>query len=164
MRRSLAGHLADEPVREAVTMALYVSLVLEAALIVLPEEEERGDLVAVPAIWGTTVGLALTHVFAFSLAAALAAGGRSLRTARAAALLQLAAAALIALLASVPFVVLSSGAAYEIAEILLGGLVALAGLLVARGAGANWFRAILFALVILLVASFIVGVKAGLGH
>src|SRR5262245_49555690 len=57
----------SEAVREAVTMALYVSIVLGAefvAVVDLAEEEPS----TIGAIWGTAIGVALAHVFAFNLA------------------------------------------------------------------------------------------------
>jgi hypothetical protein len=61
--------------REATTMVLYVSVVLLAELSALPRGDDHGvirgpvgwKLVAI--CWGTTVGLAVTHWFAFRLTA-----------------------------------------------------------------------------------------------
>ncbi|HLT95304.1 MAG TPA: hypothetical protein VK070_00810, partial [Acidimicrobiia bacterium] len=58
--------------REAFTMAFYVAVCLIAALAVV------GDEASVPIlgiIWGSTVGLALAHLFAFRLAARVVGGG-----------------------------------------------------------------------------------------
>src|SRR3954469_14129225 len=63
-------------VREAATMVLYVSVVEIAELAAIPEEHFAsgrvsgaigGQLLAI--VWGTAVGLALAHWFAFRIAA-----------------------------------------------------------------------------------------------
>ena len=60
--------------RDATAMTLYVSIVLLAELAALPAGDEAGGTVHGPVgweliaiIWGTTVGLALAHWFAFPL-------------------------------------------------------------------------------------------------
>lgn len=59
---------------EAATMALYVAIVVEAELLTLWVNQDPGDRSAVHGvhlvalIWGTTIGLALAHLFAFRLA------------------------------------------------------------------------------------------------
>jgi hypothetical protein len=70
--------------REATTMALYVSIVLLATLAALPAGHDDGhdpvegpvgiELIAI--LWGTTVGLALAHSFAFVVATQGLGGGR----------------------------------------------------------------------------------------
>src|SRR5262245_10537118 len=62
--------------REAVTMVLYVSVVEIAELAALPEDHFLHGRVTGPVgvklleiVWGTAVGLALAHWFAFRLAA-----------------------------------------------------------------------------------------------
>src|SRR3954451_1397026 len=71
---------------EAVTMVLYVSVVLIAELAAIPEKHFTdgqvtgpvgGDLLAV--VWGTAVGLAVAHWFAFGLAAPAFRGARPTR-------------------------------------------------------------------------------------
>src|SRR5262249_62417379 len=72
-----------EVFREAITMVLYVSVVEIAELSALPEEHfthgrvtgaVAGKLLAV--LWGTAVGLAIAHWFAFQFAAPLFRGER----------------------------------------------------------------------------------------
>ena len=82
----------SEAVREAVTMALYVGVVLAAEFVAV-EEHAVDELSTVAVIWGTAVGVALAHVFAFNLAARLFAGGRLARGTRRAVWAQLASAA-----------------------------------------------------------------------
>ena len=107
VRRSASeGHEhAIELRKEAYTMALYVAICLLAALIALPETPAaRGHIVGI--IWGVTIGLAAAHWFAFRVSARLVGAGsisqRDLELAAA----QLAGAAAVALLVSIPVVIL----------------------------------------------------------
>src|SRR4051794_3274387 len=70
------GEARAEVLREAVTMGLYVSVVLIAELAAIPETHLAGGRVTGPVggqllalVWGTAVGLAVAHWFAFRLAA-----------------------------------------------------------------------------------------------
>src|SRR3954471_346801 len=76
-----------EVLREAVTMVLYVSVVLIAELAAIPEEHFAdgrvtgavgGQLLAI--VWGTAVGLAVAHWFSFGLAAPAFRGERLTRS------------------------------------------------------------------------------------
>src|SRR6478736_4524646 len=65
-----------ELLREAATMVLYVSVVEIAELATLPEGHFSGGRVTGPVgvqllaiVWGTAIGLALAHFFAFRIAA-----------------------------------------------------------------------------------------------
>ena len=66
----------DEIWREAATMVLYVSVVEIAELAALPESHFTNGVVSGPVgagllaiVWGTAIGLALAHWFAFRIAA-----------------------------------------------------------------------------------------------
>src|SRR6185503_3488583 len=92
----------SEAVREAVTMALYVGVVLAAEFVAV-EEHAVDEPSTVAVIWGTAIGVALAHVFAFNLAARLFAGGRLDRGTRRAVWAQLASASAVAFVVTVPF-------------------------------------------------------------
>ncbi len=154
---------ASEPVREAVTMALYVCIVLIAEFVALGQEIES-ERAAVAVIWGTTVGLALAHVFAFNLAARLLAAGAVGGESRRAAWAQLASAFAVAALVTIPFTVLSLDAGLDVAAFLATGIVGLTAYLASRNAGAGRSRALVEGAVVLLVGAVLVGVKASLGH
>jgi hypothetical protein len=78
---------------------------------------------------------------------------------------QLAGAAGVALLASVPVLLFPESVELELVELLLAAFIALVGFAVARGGGATRARAILYGLVVLVVAVAIALVKNGLaGH
>jgi hypothetical protein len=151
----------SEAVREAVTMALYVCLVL-AAEFVAAGDQARSELVAVEVIWGTAVGLALAHVFAFNLAAKLLVGGRLSPEIRASAWAQLAAAAAVALVVSIPFVLLSLEPALRVSAFMVAGLIGVAAYAASRGSGAGRTRSLVDGLIALAVAVVVVSVKVGL--
>ena len=85
-------------------MALYVAICLLAALTALPESAAHTKIT--PLIWGVTVGLAVVHWFAFRVSARLVASGRLRPHDVELAGAQLVGAVGVALLASVPVVLL----------------------------------------------------------
>lgn len=90
--------------KEACTTALYVAICLLAALLAVPEDVVRTRVTGI--IWGVTVGLAAAHWFAFRVSARLVGAGTirspDVRLAGA----QLLGAVVVAVLASVPVVLL----------------------------------------------------------
>jgi hypothetical protein len=153
----------SEPIREAVTMTLYVCVVLVAEFVTVGQELES-ERAAVGVIWGTTVGLALAHVFAFNLAARLLVPEAGDQQTRAAAWAQLGAAAVVAAVVSLPLLVWSLETALDVGASLAAALVGLTAYLAARNAGAGRFRAIVEGAVVLAIAAALVGVKAWLAH
>lgn len=154
----------SEAVREAVTMALYVGVVLAAEFVAV-EEHAVDERSTVAIIWGTAIGVALAHVFAFNLAARLFAGGPITPGTRTAVWAQLATAAGVALVVTVPFFFLSLGPALDAAGFLLAALIGVTAYLASREAGAGRLRSLVDGLVALVVAVAIVSVKVGLtGH
>jgi hypothetical protein len=116
-------------------------------------------------IWGVTVGLALAHWFAFRVSARMVGAGsvrpHDVKSAGA----QLAGAAGVAVLASVPVVLFPESVELELVELLLAAFIALVGFAVARGGGATLARALVYALLVLVVAVAIALVKNALaGH
>jgi hypothetical protein len=114
-------------------MALYVAVCLIAALTALQ------NVTAVPGhilglVWGTTVGLAVAHVFAFRIAGRLVHEGVLPMADRIVSVVQLAGAAAVAVLVSVP--VLLVPPAYELAwaGYTCAAIIGVVGYFVARGA------------------------------
>src|SRR5947208_14744179 len=77
------SHERTEILREATVMVLYVSVVEIAELAALPEDHFSNGRVTGPVggallaiIWGTAIGLALAHWFAFRIAAPAFSGER----------------------------------------------------------------------------------------
>jgi len=107
--------------REAVTMVLYVSVVEIAELASLPEDHFANGRVTGAAgtalleiIWGTAVGLALAHWFAFRLAAPAFRGERPTQQDTLVGLAQVGGAMFVAAVSSIPILVLSDVRAQEL--------------------------------------------------
>jgi len=139
-------------------MALYVAICLLASLIVIPESGVEHTHV-MGLIWGITLGLALAHWFAFRLSARMVGAGTVRSSDVELAGAQLLGAAGVAVWASVAVLLLPESAEVEGAEFLLAPLISLIGFAVARGAGANLLRAVLYALFVLVFAVAIAAVK-----
>ena len=149
--------------KEAATMALYVAICLLAALAALPESAAHAGVT--PIMWGVTVGLAVAHWFAFRVSARLVGAGRVRSSDVESAGAQLAGAVGVALLASVPVVVLPESAELEGVGLLLAAFIAAVGYVVARGGGATRARSLLYAISALVLAAVIAELKNRLaGH
>jgi hypothetical protein len=155
---------ASEALREGVTMALYVCIVLEAEFVSFGSHEPpRATAIAI--IWGTTLGLAMAHLFAFDLAGRLFSGGQRTTASRAAIWVQLAGAGAVALVATIPFFILEVDLALEVAAWAVGAVVGLTAYQVAVTAGASRTRATGYGVAVLLLAELVVGVKVAVsGH
>jgi len=114
VHRRARERFPDEALREAVTMALYVTLVLAAEFAAIGHEAASVAL-SLGVIWSTTVGLTAIHLFAFGLAAKLVAGGHLSYENKVAAVLQVVASLSIAALVSLPFLLLPIAVASELA-------------------------------------------------
>ena len=157
--------------RELDVMVLYVSIVILAALALLPSdfavtgegEDHRHVLLAV--VWGSAIGLALAHWFAFELAAVGFRGGKVLREDLEIGAVQIAGAALVALATSVPILLSDPDSAVRAAAFVPAVLIGAAGYGAARAAGRSWVMALVFGLTALVVGLSIAAVKAWLtGH
>ncbi|HET6950100.1 MAG TPA: hypothetical protein VFI47_06985, partial [Acidimicrobiales bacterium] len=158
-----AHEAAREHRKEAYTMALYVAICLLAALTAVGEHVE--DVAVFEIIWGTTLGLALTHWFAFSVSARLVAAGAIRRHDAEAAIAQLTGALAVAALATVPVLLLPASSELGVVRLLLAGLIAAVGYAVARAGAAARGRAVVYALGVMLVAMSVAVVKNVLaGH
>src|SRR5690349_5940354 len=135
-------------------MMLYVSIVEIAELASLPETHAlRGRLVG-PAesdllaiIWGTAVGLAAAHWFAFRIAASGFRGQRPTRLDTWIGLAQVGAAAFVALLSSLPMLVASDVAARNSVAYIPATIIGVIG---ARAGGRSWTRSIGYGVVALV--------------
>lgn len=147
-------------------MALYVAVCLLAALAVAGEADvdHRPTIVAV--VWGTTLGLALAHWFAFRLSARLIAGGEVRRSDAEISLAQLAGSVAVAVIATVPVVLFDGAdAQLEATTWVVVGFIAVIGHLVARASGATAVRSAVYAGAVVAGAAAIVLTKNALvGH
>ncbi|MBN2622085.1 MAG: hypothetical protein JXA83_01895 [Acidimicrobiales bacterium] len=150
--------------REAYTMALYVAICLLAVLTAVSDDPGGDDhLRLFELIWGTTVGLSLAHWFAFRLSARLVGAGTFDRHNAEAAAAQLAGAVAVAVLATVPVLILPTGAELDVVRLLLAGFVAAVAFAVARSGGAGIGRSAVYAGAVLVLASVIAVMKNVLG-
>ena len=142
---------------EGATMALYVTVVLLAALVVLKGGTDVSDQELAELVWGTTVGLALAHLFAFRISSRLVRGVSFDRNDLAVAGAQLGGAAAVAALCTIPIIVLPEGSADDAIRIMLGLLMGIGGYASGRSGGASHFRSLLLG-----VAAFSAGVLVAL--
>jgi hypothetical protein len=144
-------------------MGLYACIVLTAELAALDEHLDSARF-ALGAIWGTSVGLTLAHVFAFDLAARAFSEGPVDRDTREAIGLQVAAGTAVAVALTVPFLVLDPTPAADVAGFIAAAFVGITAYGVARGAGRSRFGAVAFGAVTLGIAAIVVSVKVLLTH
>ena len=161
-----------EIIREAVTMTLYVSVVEIAELAVLPAEHRSGGHVDGPVgaellaiIWGTAIGLAIAHWFAFRLAGRAFRGDRVTGLDTKVGLAQVGAAVFVALVSSVPVLLFDDVGAQIVTgwipAVLIGGV----GYLIARETGRSRWSAAVYSLTALALGLLVAGVKSALaGH
>lgn len=164
---SEAASHKDELLREAGVMSLYISIVLLAAVTSLPDQfgavEDRGLSRVLLTIWGTTIGLALAHWFAFNVASLGFRGGKVLRHDLEIAVAQMAGAATVAAAATVSALLIRDE--YDVDGAVLGPLLVLgiAGYLVAHWSGRSKGVSILAAVIVVGIGVVIAGVKVWLG-
>ena len=175
MRRVPAARssLSPEPVdvasaeahhrREGFTMALYASITLLGALtVVTGGSASNRDVFAV--VWGTTVGLALAHWFAFGLAVRLVDPSSDRSELDRHLAVVLGAAAVVALHATVPEIVLPDDLERAGARFVAAGCIGVAAFAQSRAFGASMARSSRVALIALLLGVAVAGVKHALGH
>jgi hypothetical protein len=161
-----------EILREAITMVLYVSVVEIAELAALPESHLAngrvtgavgGQLLAI--VWGTAVGLAIAHWFAFRLAAPAFRGERPGRQDTYIGLAQVGGAMFVAVVSSLPVVFLSDVRAQEFTGDVPALLIGAVGYVIARYSGKSRITSIAFGVTALALGVLVATVKSLLaGH
>lgn len=146
--------------REAATMAFYVAVVLWAALLVV--EPDVGRLLGI--VWGTALGLAVAHVFAFRLAATLVEAGRPSRETLGLVGAQLVGAGVVALLVTAFVLLVPGDQPDEVARFSLAAFIGITAFGIGRSTGASRTRSVVFAVVVLVVAVAVVVTKYLLTH
>lgn len=149
---------------EAITMGLYISIVLLALLVGFGGDRDRADEVGL--LWGTALGLVLAHYYALRLASVFArANPRPTRQDWSAGGAQLAGAASVTGIASIPYLLdISTDDASTAASILLLGVTAVTAFASVRRADQGVGRALAFAGIAVTIAAVIVIVKYLLTH
>jgi hypothetical protein len=149
--------------REAVTMALYVSITLLAALTVT-EDGGTDHLPVLQVVWGTTIGLALAHWCAFSVASHLVGSSTNWRRLDSELLAELAGAGAIAGVATLTVIVFPTDLEWAAARFSVAACVGIVAYAEIRTLGGTRSRAIKVALVALVLAESVATVKRLLGH
>ncbi|HKC26859.1 MAG TPA: hypothetical protein VKB75_02500 [Jatrophihabitans sp.] len=164
--RAVTREHRSELFREATVMVLYVAVVEIAELAALPEGHYSDGRVTGPAgstmlaiVWGTAVGLALAHWFAFQLAAPAFRGDRPTRVDWQIGSAQLAGAAFVAVLSSLPVLFFSDLRAQEFIGDVPAALIGAVGYLVARRAGFAVLPAVFFAITAIALGILVALVK-----
>jgi hypothetical protein len=158
------GEGRQERFREAMTMAFYVTICLLAALAAIRHSGDEGHVETLRLIWGTTIGLAFAHWFAFRLAARMADPHHPSPHDAPLLAAQMAGAAAIALLATIPVVLFPGDVELDVVRWELAGLLGVAAFSIARTAGSSRWRSIAYALGIMGLGAVVVLVKVRLGH
>jgi VIT1/CCC1 family predicted Fe2+/Mn2+ transporter len=128
-------------------------------------EEDLDTRAFIGVIWGTTVGLTLAHIFAFDVAARAFSDGASVRDIRLSMSLQIAAGTATAAVLTLPFLVLDTKQAVQVAAYMVAGFVGITGYGVARIAGRSSKAALGFGVTTLAAAAVVVSIKVLLaGH
>jgi hypothetical protein len=155
---------AVELLREACTMALYVAICLLATLTVAADHHVA-ELNVFALIWGTTLGLAIAHWFAFRLSARLVASGTVRRRDVEVSAAQLAGAAAVGALATIPVVLFGDSNELDAVRLVIAGFIAFVGFVVSRAGGGSWLRAGTYAAGMVVAGLTIAVLKNGLaGH
>ncbi|MFZ0323628.1 MAG: hypothetical protein WAN48_05785 [Actinomycetes bacterium] len=150
---------------EASTMALYVSVVLLAALVALRGSPNPTQRVLLEVIWGTTLGLALAHLYAFRVSSRLVRGRSFDRGDLKVAAAQLGGATAVAMLCTVPVVVFPSPSEDDMVRLLLGALLGAGGYSSGRAGGASRLRSLVLGAAVLAVGFGVALVKNSMsGH
>ena len=143
-------------------MGLYVSITLLAALAVTGDGNGSEDVLAI--VWGTTIGLALAHWFAFDLVARLVDPHPQPSHVTRELMFELLGAFAVAVLATITLVLAPEHLEREAVRFVMVGAIGTATLIEARAYGASWRRAIGAGAIALVLAALVAGAKHELTH
>ena len=150
-----------ESLREASIMAFYVAVVLDATLVAVDPEHSDST---VGLIWGTSIGLALAHIFAFQFAGRLTTNGKA-SSSWSVSVAQLCGAALVAALATVPVLLFEETVGNMVGAGVMEWFIGLTGVAARRSSGSSWPRSIMFGLIASFLAALVAYLKnVLLGH
>lgn len=157
------GPAETELLREAMTMALYLSLSLLAVILALPVSHEDNRLAAGTTVLVTALGLLLAHHLAFRMSSRLVNKGLLTDDSVAALKAQALGGLPVAVLAALPVFLLGESPGEEVAEVVLVAFVALVGYRSAR-MRTTPARSLGYTLVVVLAAAVVLLVKLAVGH
>jgi hypothetical protein len=130
--------------KEAWVMAMYVAVCLLAALTAVAEKASDGHVRVIGIVWGTTVGLALAHAFAFRVSARIVAQGRIRRSDAEVVVAQIIGAMVVAVLATIPVLLWPPTSELDVVRSVLALFIAAVGFAVARSSGAGRARSLVY--------------------
>lgn len=146
-----------ELVREFFTMALYIALSLLAVTLVAPTTGDGWPAAATMLL--TALGLVLAHLLAFAMSSRLVSGGLpDLAGARLLGVQAIAGAA-VALLATLPVLVLPNPLGLQVAGVMLFVIIAVVGYWAARHSGASVMRSLVYVAVVAVLVCGVLAVK-----
>jgi hypothetical protein len=158
-----------ELLREAATMVLYVSVVEIAELAALPEGHFDSGRVTGPVstqllaiVWGTAIGLALAHWFAFRVAAPGFRGDSPTHRDTRIGLAQLGAAAFVAAVSSLPVLFFSDVRAQETTGDVPAIIIGVIGYFVTRASGKSRLSSAFYGVTALALGVVVALVKSAL--
>jgi hypothetical protein len=159
------GRQRVELIREAMTMALYLSMSLLAVLVtitdVIPDGDNRWQ--AAGTILVTALGLLLAHHVAFRLSSRLVNEGLLTQESRTALKAQAYGGGLVAVIATVPVLLFGEPDGEEAATLVLLAFVAWVGYRSARKRTSR-LRSALYVLVVVGAVTLVLVVKLAVGH
>lgn len=159
-----AAHARQERLREGITMALYISLSLLAVMVAIPNQHPRpSSATQALTVFLAGVGLLLAHWVATRLSSRLV-HGRSPGTTAGVLGAQLAGGLAVTLAAAIPILLISGDAGRIVGELLLLGLIVLAGYRAAGNVGLSRPRTLVYLVVVVLVAVGVIAFKAAFAH
>ncbi|HMN99928.1 MAG TPA: hypothetical protein PKD59_10990 [Miltoncostaeaceae bacterium] len=150
--------------RAVATMVLYVSVVLMGALATIPADDLDDDPKVAAVIWGSALGLALAHWFAFNASAHLFRGEGITADELREGVWEAFAALGVAVVATVPLLVLGDTAAAAVSLIALAAVVTVVAYVASRHGGLSRGRALLRGGVTLVLAVIVAALKIRLGY
>jgi hypothetical protein len=154
---------ATELIREATTMALYVSLSLLAVLVAMPSSGQDNRVQAGLIVLGTGIGLVLAHHVAFRMSTRLVNSGILTRESGRALAAQALGGLPVAVLAALPVFIVGEDPGETIAELVLLAFVLFVGYRSARSRSGR-ARSVAYTLLVLAVVAGVISVKLVVGH
>ena len=148
--------------RDATALMLYVSVVLLAELVSLPQGVVGWELVAI--VWSTAIGLVIAHAFAFQVATHGVSGGWLRSDDRIEVLLELAGVSVVAGVASVPVVLFGDSVQHTGVSFAISVTIGAIAYLVERLNNHSRTASLAFAVLALLAAMLVAALKAVLAH
>ena len=147
-------------------MTLYVSVVLLATLAALPAGHDASEPVHGPVgreliaiVWGTTIGLALAHAFAFQVATHGFGGGRLRGQDLKEVIAEVAGAAFVAVVATLPILLFSEDVEQQVVPFVLALTIGVVSYVVERANGRTRTASVVFGVITLLAGLVAATVK-----